>query len=584
MISEANAQVKRKHKATQHTTQRHRSNPMRKAVPKKATSKKTVTKSVAVKPKSSNTSDTAALPEDISGKNFTVTSSFTPTLRESSKINFSNSPALPTTDKIPLSYNVPAQNLTFAYYPAMLSPLAANIDTASLWRNTDFVKLGYGNYSSPYLEGGFSFGDGYNSAITLHAKHTSEKGNLPLQQFAKTAVDASGTFAVGQNNQIDARAYFNNGIQYEYANLLPGVNYDKDSLRRRYNDFGVRVGFSNKNTDGDEINYHPTVTINGFSGNRSEKETSFIIDAPFSKKIGESFNAKLGVTADLTRYKTDTISTVNNNLFYVSPAIQYIRPDFKFNIGVTPSIDNSSFHVLPDLSLEAKIKDERFIFQAGWTGYYNKNTYRSLTTYNPWIVAPNDLYNTRVNEVYGGFKGSAGAHFSYDAKLSYGKYYNTALFLNNVFNAGEFNVVNETAMNDLKLHGEVGYNTNSFALLAGITANDYSNIENNNKAWGLPKLDITGSLRWNIVKNVLLKSDIDLMNGVYYRDADGNAKQLKRSADWNVGAEWSIIKYVSLWAQVNNLLNNKYQRWNAYPVIGTNVLGGIIINFGQLEK
>ncbi|MDE1192769.1 MAG: hypothetical protein PW786_11605 [Arachidicoccus sp.] len=579
-----NAQVKRKHKTVQHTIQKHKKIiRSKKTAPKKSPTKKTVTKNITVNKKPGVIQDTTTLPEDINGKNFTVTSSFTPTLRASSKINFSNSAALPAVEKIPLSYQIPAQNLTFTYRPAPLSPLAANIDTAIVWRNSDFVKLGYGNYSSPYLEGGFSFGDGTNSAVTLYAKHTQSKGNLPLQQFAKTDVDVSGTFAAGQNNQIDARVYFNNNIQYQYANLLPGVAYNKDSLRRRYNDFGIKVGLANKNTDDDELNYHPTVAADIFAGNRGEKETSFIIDAPFSKNLDESFKAKLGITADLTRYKTDTLSTVNNNLFYISPAIQYNISNFKLNIGVTPSIDNSDFHLLPDLSLEAKLKDERFIFQAGWKGYYNKNTYRSITAFNPWVIAPNDLYNTRANEVYGSFKGSAGDHFTYDAKLSYVKYTNALLYLNNDINSSEFDIIKDT-MNDFKLHGEVGYNTNNFSLFAGITANSYSNIKNNDKAWGLPKMDITGSLRWNIIKNVLVKSDIDLMDGIYYKNITGETKQLKSSADWNAGAEWSIIKYVSLWAQVNNLLNNKYQRWNGYPVIGTQFLGGIIINFGQFEK
>lgn len=578
-VASVNAQVRRKHKTKHTTVQRHKAATHKKAAAKK----QTVTKKVTVTPKPAPSADTTELPEDISGKNFTVTSSFTPVLRESSKINFSNSASLPAQQKVPLSYNVPAQNLTFSYRPAYLRPLAANIDTASLWRNTDFLKLGYGNYSSPYLEGGFSFGDGYTSAVTLHAKHTQSKGNLPLQQFSKTDIDASGTFAAGADNQVDARVYFNNNGQYEYAGLSPDISYSKDSLRRRYNDFGVKVGLSNKNQAADAINYHPTVAIDIFGGNRGEKETSFVIDAPFSKNLGESFKASLGVKADLTRYKTDTISTVNNNLFYISPAIQYNRPDFKLNVGITPSIDQSDFHVLPDLSLEAKIKDERFIFQAGWTGYYNKNTYRSLAAFNPWIIAPSDLYNTRASEVYGGFKGSAGEHFTYDAKLSYVQYKNALLFLNDELNTSEFDILKDT-LSDLKIHGELGYNTNNFSLLAGVTGNAYNNIKHNDKAWGLPQVDITGSLRWTIVKNVMLKSDIDLMNGIYYRNADGKAKLLQRSADWNIGAEWSIVKYVSIWGQVNNLLNNRYERWNGYPVIGTNVQGGIIINFGQLEK
>ena len=195
-ITSVNAQVRRKHKAKHTTIQRHKAVTHKKASAKR----QTVTKKVTVASKPAASADTTELPEDISGKNFTVTSSFTPVLRESSKINFSNSSSLPAAGKVPLSYNVPAQNLTFTYRPAYLRPLAANIDTASVWRNTDFLKLGYGNYSSLYIEGSYSFGDGYTSAVTLHAKHTPSKGSLPLQQFSNTDIDASGTFTAGEDN------------------------------------------------------------------------------------------------------------------------------------------------------------------------------------------------------------------------------------------------------------------------------------------------------------------------------------------------------------------------------------------------
>ncbi|AYD48912.1 hypothetical protein D6B99_15620 [Arachidicoccus soli] len=528
--------------------------------------------------------DTATIPDAITSKNFTVTSAFTPSLRDASKINFSATTALPSPEKIPLSYNVPAQNLSFTYQPSFLRPLAANIDTASVWRNTDFVKLGYGNYSTPYLEGGFSFGDGYNSAITLHAKHVSSKGNLPLQQFSKTGIDASGVFALGEKNELEARAYFDHNNQYEYGGLIPGVNYDKDSLQRRYNDIGVKIGLNNKVKNTSAIDYRPTIAIDAFSGNRDEHESTLIIDAPFAKKISETFSAKLGITANISSYKADT-STVNNHLVYLSPSIAVNRPNFKLNVGVIPSFDNSSFHLLPNVTLDAKLRDERFIVQAGWIGYYNANTYRSLTRYNPWIEVPNNFYNTRVIEAYGGFKGAAGDHFTYNARASVLSLKDVPLFLNNVSGAREFAVLNESKMNDFRLHGELGYNAKEdFSLLVGLTMNNYTGLKNNAEPWGLVPIELTGSLHWNVLKHLLLKSDISINNGAQYQDASGQKQRLKGAADWNVGAEYHLIKNWDLWLQVNNLLNNKYERWVNYPVLGTNILGGIIFNFGDLKK
>lgn len=515
-------------------------------------------------------------------KDFTITSGFTPSLKPSSKINFSSTTALPSPEKVPLNYNVPAQNLTFTYNPAFLRPLAVNIDTGSIWRNSHFVKLGYGNYSTPYLEGGFSFGDGYHSAVTLHAKHTSSKGDLPLQEFSKTKVEASGVFALGDKNELDARVYYDGNSQYAYANLLPETTYNKDSLKRNFHDIGIKVGLSNKFKNTGGIDYHPTIAIDAFGDNNSGSESTLALDVPIEKRLNETFKAKLGFGVDVSSFKSDT-SSVNNNLVTIRPSIQIDRPDFKMNLGVIPSFLNGEFHLMPNVALEAKIKDERFIAQAGWKGYYLKNTFRSLTTFNPWVRMSEDFNFTRTSEVYGGFKGAAGDHFTYNARVSYLQNKGLPLFINQN-GSNLFDVLTEDVDN-LRFHGEMGFNAKqNFSLLAGVTLNNYSSISNDNKSWGLAPIELNGSMRWRILPAVLLKSDLDLWSGSYYQDFDGSARKLDAAVDWNIGTEVDLIKNVSLWLQVNNLLNNKYQRWNGYQTIGANIMGGVIINFGQLKK
>ena len=51
--------------------------------------------------------------------------------------------------------------------------------------------------------------------------------------------------------------------------------------------------------------------------------------------------------------------------------------------------------------------------------------------------------------------------------------------------------------------------------------------------------------------------------------------------DLNAGAEFRITKNFNLWLQMNNIFNNKYERWNQYQVFGFNILGGIVYSFAQ---
>ena len=51
--------------------------------------------------------------------------------------------------------------------------------------------------------------------------------------------------------------------------------------------------------------------------------------------------------------------------------------------------------------------------------------------------------------------------------------------------------------------------------------------------------------------------------------------------DLNAGVEFRITRQLNLWFQMNNLFNDKYERWHQYQVYGFNLLGGIVFSFGQ---
>ncbi len=516
----------------------------------------------------------------IPGRTVTVTSSYKPVLKPSAKINFSAATPLPDSSLPTLQYNVPAQNLFFTYQSAALKPLAADIDTGINWQNKNYLKAGFGNYSTPYLQTGLSFGDGAHSVVNVNAKYLSSKGSLPYQQFARFNADASGIFTNG-NNEITGKVFFDNNKQYEYGFQPDTLKFSKDDLRRTYTTFGVKFGLRNKTINSIGVSYNPSIYAAGFTDNRNAHETDVILDAPVSKTFGDNFVFKFGLTADITGYKGDTVSKINNNLVYLSPALQYASNGFTIVGGVTPSWDNKDFHMLPNVTAEAKINEEKFVLIAGWKGYYNKTSYQSLATFNPWIQQPTFLKSTRIIDAYGGFKGSAGSHFTYNAQVTLEHIFNQPLFLDDSITGRSFNVVNESDMKNFKLHGEIGYTfQEKFSLLAGATINKYSNLTDNDKAWGLLPNEINGSLRWNVTKDLLFKSDLFFWDGARYLTT--KSRELNRLAgafDLNAGAEFRINQSFSAWLQFNNLFNNKYQRWHQYEVLGFQALGGVVYHF-----
>ncbi len=513
-----------------------------------------------------------------------VTSAFKPSLKTTSKINFSAATPLPDSTRPTLLYDVPAQNLTFVYQSPALKAMAANIDSAVHWVNSNFIKAGYGNYTTPYLQAGVSLGDGVNQVVTINGRYTSSQGSLPYQDFSKTDVEALGIFNQSTNNEWSGKLFFRNNTQYQYGFLPDTLVFAKNDIKQSFTTFGGKAGLRNKTENAFGLSYNPTIALDVFTDTHGGRENNAVLNAPLSKTFGKIFAFNVGFTADVTSYKSDS-GSVDNNLFYLTPAIQFKTPNFKLTGGFTPSWDNSAFTLLPNFTADIKINEEKFILQAGWIGYYNKTTYEALSGINPWLQQPRSLLNTRITEQYAGFKGSGGSHFTYNAKVSYLHMINQPLFVNDTITGKSFETVYEPDLKDIRIHGELGYTMQEkFSFIAGATFNQYSNLSVNEEAWGLLPIEINGALRWRVLKDVMLKSDVFFWDGPQYRNKAMQSQKLDPAVDVNAGIEFTIKPQLNLWLQFNNVFNNKYQRWNQYETLGFNVLAGVVYSFDNFNK
>lgn len=518
-------------------------------------------------------------------KEVVITSSFKPSLRNASKINFTAATPLLDTTKLKLTYNIPSQNLFFSYQPVPIKPLALVADSAFVWEQHQYIKAGYGNNSSPYLEAGASYGDGKKLMITAHGKYQSAKGSIPYQKYSKTGIDLLGIFTTKKNQEITSKIYWDNNSVYRYGYKPDSLKMNADSLHNKYNTIGVAVGFENKTPTAYGITYHPQILFNTFFNTIATKETNLLVKAPVSKAFGRLFSLDLIPTLDITHYSNSQFKdtgSLNNNLYTFNASIRFITPNFKANIGLVPSWDNGKFSLLPNFTLEGKLADKRIAVDAGWIGYFEKNTYKSLVDINPYIIPINSMFNTKTSEAYVGVKGNISNHITGNAKLSFLKMDNVALFANDSVAGSNQNflVLNEPSLQALRLKAEIIYsNQEKLSILAGATYTQFTKLSVNNKAYGLLPLEIYSTLRWKVLNDLTLKSDLFFFDGSYYRNNKLQSSKLNPAFDANIGAEFPVMKKLNAWIQFNNFLNNKYQRWNQYQVLGFQLLAGVVYSF-----
>jgi hypothetical protein len=513
-----------------------------------------------------------------------ITSSFKPVLREAVKINFNAAPPAVDTSRPRLTYAIPSQYMFLSYQPGELKPVALQRDTLTPWENYNYIKLGFGSVVLPVANLGFSFGDGKSTFVNVFANQLSSHGNIEYQKSSLTDVKIDGTFKTANNLEWNGAVGFKNDEYYLYG-FPDTVKYTADQLRQTFQTFSGALSLRNTVPTEFGLLYHPSLKFSVFSDNHTPQgmESNSILNLPLEKLIGKQFAFDLGLTADLTHYNLPVKSAAqNNNLYYVTPGFQVKTTNLFLLASVIPSWDNQVFHLLPNFVADISTSDQRFTLTLGVIGYYDKGSYQRFETINPWLAQPDSLQNTRVQEWYGGIKGSLDNHFFYSAKLGIQHYDNMPLFVNDSANGGkDFQIKYASSMNALQIHGELSYlYGEQFQATASVNINQYTNIKSQPVAWGLVPAEFKANLKWEAFREFWAKLDLYTFRGAPYKAPDGAAFTGPNGFDMNAGVEFRILKQLNLWFQMNNIFNDKYERWHQYPVYGFNVLGGIVFSFG----
>ena len=513
-----------------------------------------------------------------------ITSSYKPVLRNAVKINFSGTNLAADTARGYMTYNIPAQNLFYTYQPMSLKPLALTQDTNLDLGVRNFLKVGFGNYSTPYLKAGFSFGDGKTSLVNVYADYISSKGKIKYQDYSQLNIKASGSYFTDRNEVYGMAGLSQND------NYLYGYNHNlftpaKADVLQRFTNIILKGGFKNKDVNETGINYNPNVTINIFSNQNKLTENSIAAELPVEKIINDVFSVKVAARADITTYTTKGLVPdnykFNNNIFSLAPELVYATPMLTLQGGVTPTWNNGKLTVLPNFYGEFQLEGKPFLVQAGFVGSFIKNTYQYLSGINPYLQPLTQQLNTQQTELYGGIKGSVGNHFTYSAKAGFIGFKNLPFFINDTNSITKsFKISNESKVTDLRIHGDMSFiSQDKFTITGGLTFNGYTGLNDNRAAWGTIPIDINASMRWWAFKQVMLKADFRTFTGNTYLLKGNERKTLAGAADLSAGIEVEITKKISAWFDANNLLNNKYQRWYGYEVYGLNVLAGVIFKF-----
>ncbi|MDQ3108750.1 MAG: hypothetical protein M3R17_02555, partial [Bacteroidota bacterium] len=332
-----------------------------------------------------------------------------------------------------------------------------------------YAKMGVGNYSMFMGEFSVASMRSKSNAWGAHVKHFSA-GSGPkdvegkFAGFSQQDVNVFGKHFFKRHILYGGFDY-DRDVVYNYGSASASNSFDKGSSKQFFNYYGVNADLHSHFTDSEAINHHEFVRYYHLSDRYKTNEDNFLLNASAGRFIRtERLDVDFGVDFNHTSSATDS---VNNTIIKFQPMFSMGGRKFKVAIGTNISIDagDETFaYFYPQFNVSYDIVNHIIIPYITLGGYLERNSYRTLTMKNPFML-PADAFSLRNTqhkyELSFGLRGSLSAELVYDARFSRVDLVNAPFFVNTTEQQdlfrNKFTVVYDTAA-VTNVHGQLGWN------------------------------------------------------------------------------------------------------------------------------
>ncbi|MDR0659780.1 MAG: hypothetical protein LBG19_03045 [Prevotellaceae bacterium] len=526
--------------------------------------------------------------------------------------------------KDPIRYSVMPQSISSDFG---LNPIASATFIENNRGNSGlgYVRVGAGYLPSTLADFYISNNNASTVLLGLYANHRGfwgdielDNGNMKKDVNADNMSNDIGAFIkVPFSSAILSINADYSGKRFRFYGYDPSwfagsqEPYKKDSVRQTFNLYNINVQVESATSGGDRFDYGGGFSVQRFTDRFDMGETAFMGWAMLGKHWDGMHN--LSGTIRVANYnrnnKLDNFGS--NTLLYVQPSYTYTNGDFTGKLGLSFVGDqydgDSDSKVYPALMASYRLADF-FIPSVEIRGDTEVNSYRKLA-YDCNYVRPgldNSLNYIPVTQkfrnTYRDFvaqfsvKGDIGSMASYNFYVSYSKIDNLPFFINeDLFTplpplfiplfTNNLGVIYDDG-NLVNVGGELRLDTKSFSLYAKAVYNKYD-MDNLTYAVHRPKFetDIRASLK---LDNFIISANLNMGFKRYYIRTlgaqislvpDYHYHELGDIINLSGSVEYFITDKFSVFGNINNLLNKKYEVFHQHRVPGMMLSGGITFRF-----
>ncbi len=533
---------------------------------------------------------------DLPSEQVEVIKVFEAQLAETEKVSVS--PELPRVDTTikRQDYQVPPKSFEVEYLAPRIRPITYKSDEEIPDAYNFYAKLGAGLPRAIYGDGSFSkhveVSDKSSYDIGLNLLHHSanfSNNEVENQRFGLTKAQGEGTYYFEQGFAVNSKlGYTSNRVSYygyNFDEFYDDGPQDKEAVKQLFGifDFGASI-FNGVQTAGD-FNYNAGVDLYTMGDEFASNEFGLALKGNATKWIQGKHSFDIGLMTDFTWYDDTLINKETLHNFTLHPSFTFHAHAFKLKVGGRLVSNNDEFTPFPDVEAVLNLTGNELALFVGLEGDLQKNTFRSLTTYNPYLhtrLEPGTLRNTKYFNAFAGVRGNL-KFFEYTAQIGYKPTNDLAMFIyrfdgDNIY---DFDVVYDD-VNIVNISGSVKAVPIKNLTVTGTLSQSFFDEKTEFRTWHVPSFQANFQALYTSSDGKLsAKAQLFLENGVSANRIGGVNRwdTLGALYDLSLGGEYWFVKNFGAFLEVNNLLNNERERWRYYKTYGINVLGGITARF-----
>lgn len=504
---------------------------------------------------------------------------------------FERIPALPAA-KSNSSFSYEVKPYSIYLSPVDIRPEAAQkqfpVNREELYRG--FARLGYGNYSSPIVEGRYNIWEEGDYNLGANIRHEGfytgpVEGRNSGENF--TQVGVAGTIFKDQFQLSGGVDYDRHQFKFygydpvAFPNFLP--------MENTLNTFRLNAGIQNIEKMGG-INYKAKVQARVFNDQFEAVENELALKGASDYWFDDHMSVALGLNLSLTRPKDEFYQDISRNYFRLNPSFGYQKNGLKAKIGANLVVENdqweekkSNIHIFPSIYAEYMLQDAFGVY-ASFEGDVHRKTYFDFVRENPFLGPSTSLLNTIQNyAVKAGVKGTVLEELTYEAGVSYGKFQHMHFFANSPLDSAKFNVFFDDDTRVLNYSLKLGWEYDGWYRLVGSVDYFQYTMGTLGFAFHRPEWQVQLNNNFTPGKKWLLQFNANLMGGivapVLYYDIMNSPVNLPAVLDLQVKADYQITERISAFVTGNNLLNRNNSRFLHYPVRGIQGIAGVTFKF-----